>query len=50
MNGVDPEQESDWSRQHEWLATHLDDLHRVFAKGISGLDLEIEASVLERLH
>ena len=26
---VDPGDESDWPRQHEWFATKLNDLHRV---------------------
>ena len=28
---VDPENKADWARQHEWLAGHLNDLHRVLA-------------------
>ena len=30
LNGVDPEDEADWPRQHEWLAKRLNDMHRVF--------------------
>lgn len=37
LDGVDPEDESDWPRQHEWLARHMNDLHRVFATYISTL-------------
>lgn len=34
---VDPEDESDWRRQHEWLATHLNEMHRVFSRRIRKL-------------
>ena len=30
LNSVNPEDESDWSRQHEWLAKRLNDMHSVF--------------------
>jgi hypothetical protein len=38
LNGVDPEDESDWPRQHEWLAKRLNDMHRVFAQRVRVLD------------
>ena len=34
---VDPEDESDWRQQHDWLATHLNAMHRVFAQRVRGL-------------
>ena len=40
LEGVDPEDESDWPRQHEWLAKRLNDLHRVFANRVRSLDVE----------
>ena len=30
LNSVNPEDESDWLRQHEWLAKRLNDMHGVF--------------------
>jgi len=39
LRDVDPEDETDWDRQHEWLATRLNDLHRVFAGRIKLLDV-----------
>ena len=35
---VDPGDESDWPRQHEWFASKLNDLHRVFARRIRELN------------
>jgi hypothetical protein len=40
MNEVDPKDESDWPRQHQWLAQHLNDLHRVFANRVRALDVD----------
>ena len=37
LDDVDPEDEKDWRRQHEWLAARLNDLHRVFAARVSAL-------------
>ena len=37
LRGVDPEDESDWPRQHDWLASHLNDLHRVFSGRVRNL-------------
>ncbi len=34
LRGADPDDESDWPRQHEWLAKHVNDMHRVFAHRI----------------
>ncbi len=41
LNKVDPENGADWTRQHEWLAKMLNDLHRVFAQRIEVLDADI---------
>ena len=38
LNDIDPENEADWPRQHEWLATHLNDLHRAFGQRVNALD------------
>lgn len=40
LNNVDPENEADWPRQHQWLAQHLNDLHRVFSSRVRALRLE----------
>lgn len=40
LNNVDPENEADWPRQHQWLAKHLNDLHRVFSNRVRALKLE----------
>ena len=40
LNDVDPKDQKDWPRQHEWLATRLNDLHRVFADRIRELDAD----------
>lgn len=38
LDGADPEDEADWSRQHEWLAVHLNEMHRVLAPRVRALD------------
>jgi hypothetical protein len=38
LEDVDPEDESDWARQHKWLASRLNDMHRVFANRVRFLD------------
>lgn len=40
LKDVDPEDEADWPRQHEWLAKRLNDMHRVFAQRVSALDAD----------
>ena len=40
LNEVDPEDDADWPRQHEWLAKRLNDMHRVFARRVSALDAD----------
>ncbi|MDR9395093.1 MAG: DUF4268 domain-containing protein [Roseovarius sp.] len=37
-DGVDFSQTADWDLQHEWLAEHLEQFHRVFSKRIRDLD------------
>lgn len=38
LSDLDPEDESDWPRQHAWLAEKLNDLHRVFQARVRALD------------
>ena len=38
LHDVNPEDETDWPRQHEWLAKRLNDMHRVLARRVSALD------------
>lgn len=40
LNDVDPKGKKDWPRQHQWLATRLNDLHRVFADRIKELNAD----------
>ena len=40
LNSVNPEEESDWLRQHEWLAKRLNDMHGVFAQRIRELNAD----------
>ncbi|MEN5362055.1 DUF4268 domain-containing protein [Brevundimonas intermedia] len=37
LQDLDPEDEHDWPRQHEWLANKLNDLHRVFSGRVRAL-------------
>ena len=41
---VDLEDESDWPRQHEWLAGRLNDLHRVFYDRVRELNIDDQSS------
>jgi Domain of unknown function (DUF4268) len=36
---ADPEDRSDWGRQHQWLAARLNDFHRVFGRRVRLLDV-----------
>lgn len=38
LNDADPEDQGDWSRQHEWLATRLNEFHRAFVNRVRLLD------------
>jgi hypothetical protein len=40
LNDVDPEDQGQWPRQHEWLAKRLNDMHRVFARRVAELDVD----------
>ena len=40
LDKVDPNDESDWPRQHEWLASQINEMHRVFAPRIKRLTLD----------
>ena len=40
LNEVDPEDEADWKRQHEWLAKRLNDMHKVFSQRVRALDAD----------
>ena len=37
LENANPEDESDWPRQHEWIAEHLNKMHRVFSQRVRGL-------------
>ena len=40
LENVDPDDESDWPRQHEWLAKQINEMHRTFAPRIKRLNLD----------
>ncbi len=35
LNNADPYNRDDWTRQHEWLANHLNTMHKTFSPYIS---------------
>ena len=37
LRDSDPEDESDWQRQHDWLATHLNQLYEAFVERVRSL-------------
>ena len=37
LRDVDPVEESDWARQHDWLAKHLNEMHRAFVQKVRDL-------------
>ena len=39
---VDPEDETNWQFQHEWLAKRLNDMHKVFASRVRALDADAQ--------
>jgi hypothetical protein len=41
LDDADPEHEADWTRQHEWLAKRLNEMHRVLAPRIRALDPDL---------
>lgn len=38
LDDADPENDADWTRQHEWLAKRLNEMHRVLAPRVRSLD------------
>lgn len=38
LNDIDPEDRSDWPRQHAWLAERLEEFYRVFVHRVKALD------------
>ncbi len=40
LDPADPEDRENWTRQHEWLAKSINDLHRVFAGRVKALDAD----------
>ena len=38
LNDLDPADQADWPRQHKWLATKLNCMHRAFAQRVKALD------------
>lgn len=40
LNDLDPEDEADWPRQHEWLAKRLNEMHKVFVGRVRELDAD----------
>lgn len=40
LRDVDPEDRSDWPRQHRWMAERLNDLHRVFCQRVRALNAD----------
>lgn len=40
LRDADPEDDSDWPRQHAWLAEKINDLHRVFQGRVRSLDVD----------
>jgi hypothetical protein len=39
LRDANPEDQSDWNRQHEWLAARLNDLHRAFSPRVKMLNM-----------
>lgn len=38
LEGADPQDRTDWPRQHEWLAQHLNAMHNAFSKKVEALE------------
>ena len=38
LNDADPDSETDWPRQHRWLAQRLNDMHRAFSPWVATVD------------
>ncbi len=41
LSDLDPEDEADWPRQHDWLAKRLNDMHRSLADRVKALDADV---------
>ena len=46
LNDLDPSDETDWPRQHEWLATKLNDMHHAFAHRVRELPVDAALAVV----
>lgn len=40
LDNSDPDNRDDWPRQHKWLASHLNDIHRAFSARVRSVRLE----------
>lgn len=40
LNEVEPENETDWPRQHKWLADRINEMHAVLAQRVRALDVD----------
>jgi len=40
LSDADPADETDWPRQHEWLAKRINELHKVFAPLINAMEAD----------
>lgn len=40
LSDTDPSNEQEWPQQHQWLAKHINDFHRVFAPRVADLELD----------
>ncbi len=40
LDEADPDDQSDWPRQHDWLAKRLNDMYRVFSRRVRALDAD----------
>lgn len=38
LNDIDPEDQTDWARQHDWLTARLNEFYRVFVNRVKSLD------------
>ena len=46
LNDQDPSDETDWPRQHEWLAKKLNDMHRAFTRRVRELPADEALALL----
>lgn len=44
LRPADADDRTDWARQHQWLATRLNELHRALAQRVRTLDAEVFVS------